>query len=81
MRLSQVALSYTLPKKIIEKTPIGSLTISLTGNNLWYYAPNVPRYTNVDPELNTYGATNTQGIEYTAAPSVRRFGAGIKITF
>ena len=81
LRLSQVGLTYTLPTKFLSKTPFGSLSISLTGNNLWYYAPNVLQYSNFDPELNSYGASNTQGIEWSVAPSVRRFGASLKITF
>jgi len=80
-RLSQVSIGYELPKSLFEKTPIGSLFISVTGNNLLYYAPNIPKYTNIDPEFNAYGATNVQGMEYTVAPSVRRFGFSLKATF
>ncbi len=81
LRLSQIALGYDLPKKMLDKLPFTSISISITGNNLWFFAPYVPKYTNFDPEMNTYGASNVQGVEYSAAPSVRRYGASIKLTF
>lgn len=80
-RLSQVGIAYNFPKKMFANIPLSGISITFTGNNLWYYAPNVLKYSNLDPELNTYGASNLQGIEYSAAPSVRRFGVNLKITF
>lgn len=80
LRLSNVSLSYAIPKKLLKKLPISGLTITVTGNNLWYFAPHVPKYTNFDPELNGYGNSNVQGIEYSNAPSVRRYGVNIRIT-
>ena len=55
--------------------------LTLTGRNLWYNAPNVPEYTNFDPEVNGFGSTNTQGIEYASAPTTRRFGVNLNVTF
>ena len=81
IRLREIAVGYELPKKLLSKTPFGSISISLTGRNLWYFAPNVPEYTNFDPEVNAYGSDNTQGIEYSIAPSVKRYGVNLKFTF
>jgi len=81
LRLREVAVGYDLPKKLLSKTPFGMITISFTGKNLWFYAPNIPEYTNFDPEVNAYGATNVQGVEYTIAPSVKRYGVNLKFTF
>jgi hypothetical protein len=81
VRLREIAIGYELPKKLLSKTPFGSISISLTGRNLWFYAPNIPEYTNFDPEVNAYGADNIQGIEYTIAPSVRRYGVNLKFSF
>ena len=80
-RLREVALAYDLPKKYLEKTFIGSLSIALIGNNLWYFAPNVPKYTNYDPDVTAYGASNLQGIETQSAPSSKRYGFKINVTF
>ena len=52
-----------------------------TSRNLWFWAPNVPKYSNYDPVVNSYGETNVQGIDYTSAPSVRRLAFNLKLTF
>ena len=80
-RLREVSLGYDLPKTIWGKLPIKGITVSLTGRNLWFLAPNVPRYTNFDPEVNSFGSTNVQGIELSAAPTTRRFGFNVNVTF
>jgi TonB-linked SusC/RagA family outer membrane protein len=81
VRLREIAVGYELPKKLISKTPFGSVSISLTGRNLWYFAPNVPEYTHFDPEVNTYGSDNSQGVEYSITPSVKRYGVNLKFSF
>jgi hypothetical protein len=48
-RLREVTLGYEFPKSLFSKLPIGSVTLSFTGRNLWYLAPNMPKYTNFDP--------------------------------
>jgi TonB-linked SusC/RagA family outer membrane protein len=80
-RLRELSLTYDVPKKFLEKTFIGSLSISAIGNNLWYFAPNVPKYTNFDPDVNSYGSSNLQGIETQSAPSSKRYGMKVNITF
>ncbi len=81
IRLREVSLGYELPKGWMKKTPFGSAKLSLTGRNLWYNAPNFPKYTNFDPETSTFGNLNFQGFEYNTAPSVRRYGVNLRITF
>jgi TonB-linked SusC/RagA family outer membrane protein len=80
-RLREVTIGYELPKTLLKKTPFGGISISLTGRNLWFYAPNVPKYTNYDPVVNTFGAGNIQGLEYGMAPSTRRYGINLRFTF
>lgn len=80
-RLREVILSYEIPKKWLDKTPFGTVSISAVGNNLWYFAPNVPKYTNFDPEVTSFGSTNVQGIELQSAPTSKRYGARINLTF
>lgn len=81
IRLSEVALGYSLPQSVLSKTPFGNASITFTGRNLWYKAPNFPRYTNFDPETNTFGAQNYTGLEYNAAPSVKRYGVNLLVSF
>ncbi|MEM8965910.1 MAG: SusC/RagA family TonB-linked outer membrane protein [Bacteroidota bacterium] len=81
IRLREAAIGYTLPQSVLDRTPFGRVTLTLTGRNLWYNAPNIPKYTNFDPEVNGFGSTNTQGIEYASAPTTRRFGVNLNVTF
>lgn len=81
IRLREVSLAYTFPKSLIEKTPFGSARIAFTGRNLWYKAPNFPEASNFDPEVSQFGNTNAQGFEFTSAPSVRRYGVNLSVTF
>jgi len=79
--LRELSIGYELPKELFTKLPIGSINVGLSARNLWFFAPNVPEHTNFDPEINTFGATNVQGIEYSSAPSVKRYGFNLSITF
>jgi TonB-linked SusC/RagA family outer membrane protein len=80
-RLREVSFGYDLPKAWLKKVKIGRVNISVTGRNLWYLAPNVPKFTNFDPDINNYGSTNLQGIDLSCSPSSRRFGINLKVTF
>jgi len=80
-RLREVSLTYDVPSSVLKKTAFGKLSFSLMGSNLWYFAPNVPKYTNFDPETTSYGSTILQGIETSAAPTARRFGFKVNLTF
>ncbi len=80
-RLREVTLGYNLPKKMISNLGIGGVRLSISGRNLWYLAPNVPKHTNFDPEVGSYGASAVQGFEFSAAPTTRRYGVNINVTF
>ncbi len=81
IRLRELSLSYQLPEQLLQKSPFGSVSFSVSGQNLWYYAPNFPKDTNFDPEANGLGVSNGRGLEFFSGPSTRRIGASIKITF
>lgn len=80
-RLREASLTYDVPSKFLQKTAFGKISFSIVGSNLWYFAPNVPRYTNFDPEVTSFGSSNLQGIEITSAPTARRLGFKINLTF
>jgi hypothetical protein len=80
-RLREVSLGYDLPIKLVEKIKVGKINIGVVGRNLWYFAPNVPEYTNFDPDINGFGSTNLQGFDLSCAPSARRIGVTLKVTF
>jgi TonB-linked SusC/RagA family outer membrane protein len=80
-RLREVVLAYTFASKLVKKLKLSAITISLSGRNLWYLAPNVPKYTHFDPDINSLVSGNAQGVETGGAPSTRRFGANLNVTF
>jgi len=80
-RLSEIALGYDLPKKLLRDTFIGSVNLSVIARNLWYFAPGFPKYTNYDPGSNAFGSGNVQGIDRESAPTTRRIGFNVKMTF
>ncbi len=80
-RLREVSLTYNLPSKFLEKTPFGSLSFSLLGQNLWFWAPNVPSGTNFDPEVLSTGVGNGLGLDLQTTPTARKYGFSVKATF
>ncbi|TPN81321.1 SusC/RagA family TonB-linked outer membrane protein [Aquimarina algicola] len=81
VRLREASLTYNFAKKWLEKTPFGSLSLSLVGQNLFVYAFNIPSSINYDPELNSLGVGNSQGFDYLTSWNSRRYGMSVKLTF
>jgi TonB-linked SusC/RagA family outer membrane protein len=79
IKLREANITYALPGTLLASTPFGSASISFYGNNLWIKTAKENRY--VDPEINSAGAGNTQGFDFTAQPSVRNYGLNLKVTF
>lgn len=79
VKLREMSLSYKLPKTVLKKSPFGDLTVGLFGNNLFLWTPSANKY--IDPEINSAGATNLQGFDFTAQPSQRNFGFNISASF
>jgi len=80
-RLRELGLAYSIPSKVVNKWKITDITISITGRNLWYVAPNIPKYTKFDPDINSVVGSGTQGVETGGAPSTKRFGMNLNVTF
>lgn len=82
IRLREISLGYSLPKTLLAKTPFGGVAFSVSGRNLWWNAPNVLEDLNLDPEvLGGTAGTNVQGFEYGSAPTTRRYGFNLNLTF
>jgi len=80
-RLQEISLSYALPASVLEKTPFGNVSFTLSGNNLWWYAPNIPSNTNFDPNVAGLGVGNGMGFDYMTGPSSKRYGFSVKASF
>ena len=81
VRLREASLSYAFPAAWFAKTPFGGASIVFSGQNLWYNAPNFPKYVNFDPETSSLGVSNVRGLEYFSGPTSKRFGASVRVTF
>ncbi|MFD0860790.1 SusC/RagA family TonB-linked outer membrane protein [Sungkyunkwania multivorans] len=81
IRLQELSLSYSLPKKVLDRTPFGSLSFTITGNNLWFDAINTPDGANFDPNTSGLGVGNGFGFDFLNGPSARRYGLSVKATF
>jgi hypothetical protein len=77
IKLRQLTLGYSFPKKLLEKTPLQNLSISFVGRNLAILFKNID---NVDPE-STYTNSNSQGFDYFGFPSTRSYGFNLRATF
>jgi TonB-linked SusC/RagA family outer membrane protein len=81
IRLRELSLTYALPQTLLKRTPFGNIALTLSGQNMWYKAPYFPEYTNIDPETTSLGVSNSRGFDYMTAPSSRRIGASLRVTF
>ncbi len=76
-RLRELSLNYSLPTSLLNRTPFGNVSIGVSGRNLWMFAPGFP----ADPEINTQGAGNIQGLDLNGIPTTRNYGVNLRVTF
>jgi TonB-linked SusC/RagA family outer membrane protein len=81
IRLREVSFAYALPKRLLDKTPFGRLGISISGENLFYNAPNFPKGINFDPEVLSLGVGNGRGFDFRTAPTAKKYGVTLNATF
>ncbi|WP_222982462.1 SusC/RagA family TonB-linked outer membrane protein [Flagellimonas meishanensis] len=81
IRLQEASFSYDIPKRFLDKTPLGGLTFTVSGFNLWYDAINTPNGANFDPNTSGTGVGNGFGFDFLNGPSSRRYGFSVKATF
>mgnify|MGYP003110938834 CR=1 FL=1 len=81
LRIREVALAYSLNEKMLERTPFGNVTFSLSGQNLYVKTFNIPDEFNFDPEALSTGVGNGQGLDFQTGPSNKRYSFSVKATF
>ncbi len=81
VRLREVSLSYSIPKSLLGKTPFGSASLTVSGQNMWYKAVNFPDSVNFDPEVLSLGVGNGRGFDFVTGPTSKRYGASLSLTF
>jgi TonB-linked SusC/RagA family outer membrane protein len=80
VKLREVTLTYTLPKSITSKLHVSALDFSLIGRNLLLFTPKSNNF--VDPEGTNYGNDlGSEFGEFATGPTMRTYGASLRITF
>ena len=78
LKLREVRLEYTLPKRLLSKTPMTGLSCSLYGRNLLTFT-DYPMY---DPEIAALnGSSMVIGVENGSLPSTKSFGMSLSVSF
>jgi TonB-linked SusC/RagA family outer membrane protein len=78
IKLRNVNFAYTLPANTLKRTPFATMSVVLTGRNLWIHAPN---FTGADPEVSSYGSSaGSQGVYAYSVPTSRSFNLTLNLT-
>ena len=79
IKLREAKLTYSLPKKWLNKTKLGSLSVSVIGTNLWLWAKD---FNHGDPELLSFGGGRyVPGVENATVPTTRSLGFAVNVGF
>ncbi len=81
LRLREISLSYSLPKKWLGDGVFKRVDISVMGQNIWFNAINFPKYMNFDTNTLSLGVGNGLGFDFITGPSSTRYGGSIKLMF
>ena len=77
LRLRNVTLGYTLPRKVLRKMHFDTMRFYISGENLW----TLTNYSGPDPEVSTRNSVLTPGFDWSAYPRALGVTAGLSFTF
>ena len=77
LRIKNIQLGFTVPKKISKKFKVQSVRVYLASNNLY----TLTRYQGFDPDIGSNGNALSAGVDYGFYPQARNFMAGINLKF
>ena len=77
LRLRNVTLGYTLPRKVLRKMNFDTMRFYISGENLW----TLTNYSGPDPEVSTRNSVLTPGFDWSAYPRALGVTAGLSFTF
>ncbi|MDR3697874.1 SusC/RagA family TonB-linked outer membrane protein [Mucilaginibacter sp.] len=78
IKLRNASIGYTLNPGWLKGSPFKAINFSVTGRNLWIYAPH---FTGGDPEVSSFGSSNgAQGIYSFSTPTSRSIDFSLKLT-
>ncbi|MEH6306769.1 SusC/RagA family TonB-linked outer membrane protein [Olivibacter sp. CPCC 100613] len=77
IKLRSITLGYSLPAKVLNKTPFKTASFSFVARNLLFI---YKKADNIDPEA-SYNSGNAQGLENFGLPTVRNYGLNLSVKF
>ncbi len=78
IRLRNVQLTYSLPKKMLSRTPVQNARIAISCNNVWMIKSHLM---GIDPESVFATGSNAVGFENGAFPTMRSFLFSLNVGF
>ena len=78
VRLRNMSLNYTFPKKMLKNTPFQQVKLGVSCNNVWMIHSNL---NGIDPESVFATNTNATGFENAASPTSRTFLFNVTLGF
>lgn len=79
LRLQQITIGYSLPKKLLKKFSCKGLRVYFTGSNLFCWT----NYSGNDPEVDVSSKRNAMcpGVDYASYPKSRTYMFGVNLSF
>jgi hypothetical protein len=76
VRIKNLAIGYTVPKKVLQKVKIENLRVYFNVQNLW----TITKYNGYDPEVGSYNQNVLlRGVDYARYPSQRIYTFGLNL--
>ncbi|MEN5057064.1 SusC/RagA family TonB-linked outer membrane protein [Sphingobacterium kitahiroshimense] len=77
LRINNISLGYTLPKKWLNAVKIANARIYVTAYNLHVFS----KYSGYDPEVSVIKNPLTPGVDFSAYPRAKSIVAGVNLSF
>lgn len=77
LRISNITLGYTLPKKLTKRCGLSNVRVYATAQNPFTFT----RYTGYNPEVSSSSNPLTPGIDYGGYPVTKSYVGGVSVTF
>jgi len=77
LRINNISLGYSFPKKWLTKVHISKARIYGTVNNVF----TITKYTGFDPEVSNSSSATTPGIDDSSYPRAKSFVVGLNLNF
>ncbi len=76
LRINNISLGYTIPKKWLNAAKISNLRVYFTAYNLYVFT----KYSGYDPEVSVINSAITRGVDFSAYPRSKSFVTGLNLS-